>query len=304
MPLEREAHLKIFHWSEGGTGWDDVTSPGYPDIDRNIICGQVDSFSYFVVGYDNSGPIVSNIVGISDPVKINTDIILNAPIDDTTNGSSNIKSAEYSIDGASWKSMSATDGLFDEPAEEVTATVSIPEPGVYDLCIRGIDVVDNTGQEKCNLLVVYDPSGGFVTGGGWIISKAGAYTADTLLEGHANFGFVSKYQKGANIPTGETEFQFKEGNLNFKSTVYQWLVVAGVKAQYKGSGTINGTGDYGFLLTATDGQLPGGGGVDKFRIKIVDKATGTVVYDNVGGSDDMEAVNPQEIGGGSIVIHK
>jgi hypothetical protein len=79
----------------------------------------------------------------------------------------------------------------------------------------------------------------------------------------------------------------------------------GAKAQYKGSGTINGAGDYGFLLTATDGQVSGGGGVDKFRIKIVDKAAGTVVYDNVlGVSDDMDAANPQAIGGGSIVIHK
>ncbi len=123
------------------------------------------------------------------------------------------------------------------------------------------------------------------------------------MTGRANFGFVSKYQKGANIPTGQTEFQFRAGNLNFRSTVYEWLVISGAKAQYKGSGTINGAGDYNFLLTATDGQVSGGGGVDKFRIKI--SGPGGVVYDNVHGvSDDMDAANPQEIGGGSIVIHK
>ncbi len=68
---------------------------------------------------------------------------------------------------------------------------------------------------------------------------------------------------------------------------------AGAKAQYKGTGTIN----YGFMLTAIDG-MP-----DKFRIKIWDKATGIVIYDNmVGAADD---VNPTTaIGGGSIVIHK
>ena len=76
------------------------------------------------------------------------------------------------------------------------------------------------------------------------------------------------------------------------------------EAQYKGSGTINGTGDYGFLLTATDGQISGGGGADKFRIKIVDKISGAVVYDNVlGTSEDIDDANPQIIGGGSIVIH-
>ena len=80
--------------------------------------------------------------------------------------------------------------------------------------------------------------------------------------------------------------------------------MGGPRAQYKGSGTVNGGGDYGFLLTATDGDLPGGGGVDKFRIKILDKTSGGVVYDNVpGGSDAIDSANPQALGGGSIVIH-
>lgn len=38
------------------------------------------------------------------------------------------------------------------------------------------------------------------------------------MTGKATFGFVSKYKKGATLPTGETEFQFKAGNLNFMST--------------------------------------------------------------------------------------
>jgi hypothetical protein len=59
------------------------------------------------------------------------------------------------------------------------------------------------------------------------------------------------------------------------------------------------------MLTATDGQLNGGGGVDKFRIKIWDKASGVVIYDNKrGDSDDLDNASPQALGGGSIVIHK
>ena len=154
-------------------------------------------------------------------------------------------------------------------------------------------------------MVVYDPTAGFVTGGGWVNSPAGAYVADAMLTGKASFGFVSKYQKGTTIPTGETEFQFHAAGFRFQSTIYEWLVVSGPLAQYKGSGTINGTGGYGFLLTATDGQVSGGGGVDKFRIKIWNKASGAVVYDNaMGVSDDINSANPQVIGGGSIVVHK
>jgi hypothetical protein len=50
--------------------------------------------------------------------------------------------------------------------------------------------------------------------------------------------------------------------------------------------------------------MNGGGGFDKFRIKIWRISDGTLVYDNArGSSDDIDAANPQEIGGGSIVIH-
>ena len=41
--------------------------------------------------------------------------------------------------------------------------------------------------------------------------------------GKATFGFVSKYLKGANVPSGNTAFQFTAGSLNFKSTGYEWL---------------------------------------------------------------------------------
>jgi hypothetical protein len=81
------------------------------------------------------------------------------------------------------------------------------------------------------------------------------------------------------------------------------LVVAGARAQFKGEGTINGGGRYGFMLTAIDGQV-NGGGVDKFRIKIWDKNNGAItVYDNQMGASDNS--NPTTaLGGGNIVIHK
>lgn len=115
------------------------------------------------------------------------------------------------------------------------------------------------------------------------------------LTGKANFGFTSKYKKGASVPTGQTEFQFKAGDFNFHSDVYEWLLVNqnGQNAQFKGTGTVNGEGNYGFMLWAGDGKQ--GGTADTFSIKIWNMNAGDgVVYDN--GHD-------QEIGGGQIVIH-
>ncbi len=139
--------------------------------------------------------------------------------------------------------MVASDGTFDELSEDVAATFNAPtEAGVYNLCVRGTDAPGNVGDPECIMLVVYDPSGGFVTGGGWINSPAGAYKPDESSSGKANFGFVSKYQRGATVPTGNTNFQFRTGHLSFRSSSYEFLVITmgGTNAQYKGSGTING----------------------------------------------------------------
>ena len=73
-------------------------------------------------------------------------------------------------------------------------------------------------------------------------------------------------------------------------------------SQFKGSGTINGSGDYGFLLTGIDGALPGGQSTDKFRIKVTDNGSDGLVYDNKHGeSDNGNAAT--DLGGGSIIIH-
>ncbi len=56
------------------------------------------------------------------------------------------------------------------------------------------------------------------------------------------------------------------------------------------------------MLTALDGQVSGGGNLDKLRIKIWDKTSGEVIYDNKPGAADT-ADPTTTLGGGSIVVH-
>ena len=116
-------------------------------------------------------------------------------------------------------------------ADNYTYTV----PGVYTITLSVDDEMDS-GQSIFQFVIVFDPDGGFVSGGGWIDSPAGAYAADPTLTGKANFGFVSKDKKGQTMPSGNTEFQFKAGDINFHSNTYDWLIVAGARGQFKGVG--------------------------------------------------------------------
>ncbi len=193
-----------------------------------------------------------------------------------------------------------------------TLTATGLAPGVYSVLVRVTDrFAAASAPYEYRYVVIYDPAGGFVTGGGWIDSPASACQSGIVgavctgsPTGKANFGFVAKYLKGQQKPDGNTEFQFQAGNLSFKSTDYEWLVISGTtQAQFKGSGTINGSGSYGFILTAIDGDNFGNKKPDSFRLKIWDKLTGSTVYDNQLGKDETSLTDATFLGGGSIVIH-
>ena len=188
----------------------------------------------------------------------------------------------------------------------ITTTHTFTEPGVYTIALHVLDNdflsgIATTVDGIPALVVIYDPNGGSVSGGGWIDSPPGAFVANPTATGRANFAFRSRYQNGANVPTGNAEFLFAPGGLKFRSTTYEWLVVSGRHALCKGTGTINGSGDYHFMLTSIDGDQPGAGGEDKLRIRIWSDSNGPI-YDNQPNAPEIAAPTTA-LGGGSIVIH-
>ncbi|KYK29231.1 hypothetical protein AYK20_05965 [Thermoplasmatales archaeon SG8-52-1] len=257
--------------------------------------GIMDSDTALVDIY-NIAPEITSLEGLSnDPISIGATVELTS--DFTDPGTLDTHIAE--ID---WGDDTISEGIIDDYV--VTSSHSYEEAGVYTVKITVTDDDGGSDVEIFQYIVVYNPDSGFVTGGGWIISPEGAYTLDTSLSGKATFGFISKYKKGQSTPSGNTEFQFHAAGMNFHSESYDWLVIAGSKAMYKGNGTINNEGNYGFKLTAIDEELTPSTDVDLFRIKIWDKDNNDeVIYDNMIGEDD-DSDPTTEISGGQIKIHK
>lgn len=255
-------------------------------------CGAPGNCGSIVITVNNTTPVISSVAVPLAPVPVNTSVSLNVTTNSSTIASAKIK----------WGDASA-EQIVNNPASNFTVAHTYASPGVYTVVTTIIDACGNSSSSyQYQYIVVYDPSAGFVTGGGWINSPVGSYKPDTSLNGKAIFGFESRYQNGATLPAGNTEFKFQVANINFKSTNYEWLIVSGSRAQFKGSGTINGNGNYGFILTAVDGDLKTTPSADLFRIKIWNINTTTIVYDNQYGTSDDGALTTQ-IGGGSIVIH-
>ena len=148
--------------------------------------------------------------------------------------------------------------------------------GVYGLTIVVSDDDGGSAATSFNSIVIYDNAGGSITGGGFITGPTGKTTLNVNAQ----------YKKGAAVPTGNTHVD--AASMSFVSTSYDWLVVTGSTAQYQGSGSVNGAGNYAFNITATDG-----GATDTFRIRIWDKTTGSTLYDS----------GVANVAGGNLLIH-
>ena len=234
----------------------------------------------------NANPVVS----ISTPpagaiIPVGSTVHLTAPFIDAGTNDTHTCAIDWNA-GAGPQPATVAETL---GAGSCSGSTSYAAAGIYTVQVAVPD--DNGGVGTASVqLVVYDPSAGFVIGGGWINSPAGAYAAHPSLRGRVTFGFVSRYPRGATVPTGQTEFDFHAAGFDFHSDRYRWLVVSqhGTIAQFKGTGTINDKGVYDFTIWAGNGRP------DTLRIKITDPNNGgAVVYDNGV---------PQPLGGGTIVI--
>lgn len=248
----------------------------------------------------NVAPAIDRIDGPLSPVRIGTVMSATAPFTDVGVNDAHAVVWDWG-DGTSSPGVAVGGG----GVGTATGTHTYAATGIYTVTATVIDDDGGRDQESLQYVVVYDPDGGFATGGGVIDSPPNAFTpgdtTDPDVVGQALFGFVSKYKPGAVAPAGSTMFRFHAAGLSFSSDAYEWLVISGTRAQYKGTGVVNGVGGFRFILTAVDGDGAATPGPDRFRIKIWNAATGAVVYDNQAGDPD-DALARTAIGAGQITI--
>jgi len=156
-----------------------------------------------------------------------------------------------------------------------------------------------------DVLVVFDPSLGFTTGGGWF------YWPDT--DEKTNFGYTMKYnKKGKKVQgslllirhmTDGSIYRVKSNALDGlalgESTEppFGWASFSG-KCTYKDKDWEDPEGNHGFLVYVEDYGEPGRG-VDQFWIEVYDK-DGNVI--DVMSMDRPADDHTETLGGGNIVV--
>jgi hypothetical protein len=215
----------------------------------------------------------------------------------------NRHTGKWLIDGAS---VNAT---ITEPSGnkngKSTGSYKFNSPGVYKLQMNitdqnGVTSYANTNGDLEAIVVIYDPNGGYTHGGGWYDSKPGALVSNPSATGKVSYGFAINYFKHATNPKGENQFEFKLGDFEYNALNFDYLVIQGAKAQFKGTGKIiGGQSGVGFTMTVIDGALDGTG-IDKVRMKIYNKNNGKIIYDNQPGASDV--ASPVEVVGSNSTV--
>jgi bacillolysin len=176
----------------------------------------------------------------------------------------------------------ATTGTVASGALNVACNFASVPVNVYDL---NISVGGNyyTGSTD-TIVVVYDPSLGFVTGGG-------AITHNGVK---ANFGMNIKYLKNGNAQGNFIYIEHRAtGDVILKSNSLGAMAIVGNEAQPTGKAVVNGVGNYSFIARAIDKGDPGT--TDQFGLRVT-APNGAVVADLT--------FNPITLSGGNIQVPK
>ncbi len=137
-------------------------------------------------------------------------------------------------------------------------------------------------------------SRGALIAGGWFNSEQGFYLNDPSAEGKMFFNIYLSNKFSSNQPRGMVNLFLQRENFRFRSSNTEWLLIENSSATVIGTGKLNGTGNYGFLITAHKNiegiECPNGA----VRLIIWDiNDDERILYDNL---------SPQNLEGGRIYI--
>ena len=165
-----------FSWDLDGDGT--FETPGQTITVEVTDVGSLSATSQVTVSVNNGAPSIGAITAPFDPVPLGTEIAVSADFSDL--GVLDTHTALFA-----WGDGTSSAGTIVEAggSGSASATHTYASPGVYTVTLTVTDDDDGSDESLFQFVVIFDPEGGFATGGGWINSPLGAYIADPTLKG-------------------------------------------------------------------------------------------------------------------------
>ncbi len=226
----------------------------------------------------NNAPFSVGTITIPTPVvQVNTAISASASFTDPGTLDTHNNAGTY----WNWGDGSTTTGTVTESngSGSISDSHTYTASGVYTVTLMVTDDDGVSTTSTYQYVSVYNPTAqGLFSAGEKYTSPAGAYAQNTSLIGTVKFGLSYKYQ--GSVPVGNREFSliFTAANFQFNATSVSSLVIANGIGTLRGTGMVNGSGIYSFLVTGCESAKT-------IRIQIKD-ASGNVVYDTQPGAAD------------------
>ena len=202
---------------------------------------------------------------------------------------------------------------------ELTVTCAFDNVGVNTYTVEAVLVANGAGElfytgSNEDVLVVFDPSLGFTTGGGWFHWPGSEDPSIEYPGDRTSWGYTMKYNKKRtriqgslllirHLPDG-SKYRIKSNAL-FGLAIgdedgYGWASFAG-KCTYKDPSMVEPVGNHQFVTYVEDHGEPGAG-VDRFWLQVFDKDDDLIADLSM---DETAVSNAETIVGGNIVVpHK
>ena len=227
---------------------------------------------------NNEAPVVGTVTISPDSIQTNTTVNATATFTDAGTGDAHTATVVWETGGTPFSC-----NIIVEPTGSNPGTLSCSKPSGYataNVYPVTITVSDGTasGTSPIAYASVYTPMQSSIFNAGQRFnSPLGAYQANLSLTGEVRFGLNYRYQ--GSTPVGQKQFSvdFDDANLHFNATTVSSLVISGSTATLRGTGMINGSGTYNYLVTGVDG-----GGI---RIQIKDTSN-NLIYDTQPNAAD------------------
>lgn len=215
------------------------------------LAGNQASLTIENIGIDTTRPTITPVAFSANPKRTTEATTITTSASDSLSG---VVGGEYFV-GADPGPGAATP--LSLAGNTLSATISGLAAGLHPVGVRARDAAGNWSATTTDTLVVYDPSGGFVTAAGRIVPAGPTADPGDTLPGldhssSANIHFQMRYKATETRPAGTLAFSYRAGGFELDSTVLDWVVIADGTATVQGTATIRGRdGTFPFRLVAT-----------------------------------------------------